>query len=158
MIFVTLGTQQIPFPRILREIDDLIERGVIDEKVIAQKGYTDYTPRHFECVDLLSEEEFRRHISLARVVITHAGSGAIFNIIKSGVKGIAVARLHKYGEMMDDHQTELVHKLCSDGYILDGSESIEAALRQVDEFTPRACDFTQHITEAVKEYIASLTF
>ncbi len=156
MIFVTLGTQQIPFPRILQEIDDLIEKGIIKEPVFAQKGYTEYTPKNYEYVDLLSEEEFRRHIAEARVVITHAGSGALFNIIKSGVKGIAVARLYKYGEMMDDHQTELTRKLSEEGYIIDGTYSIEKALQQIDNFTPRTCDFKQHISEAIVDYIDSL--
>ena len=47
----------------------------------------------------------------ASVVISHAGSGALFNSIKAGKKVIAIARLHEFNEMADNHQIELVKKL-----------------------------------------------
>ena len=47
----------------------------------------------------------------ADVVITHGGSGAIIGAIKKGKKVIAVARRAKYGEHVDDHQTQLVEQL-----------------------------------------------
>lgn len=155
MIFVILGTQQIPFPRLLKEIDKLIEGGVIREKVFAQIGYTEYEPKHFDCVDFLPAKDFEKCIEEARIVITHAGSGSLFHIIKSGKKGIAVPRLHRYGEMMDDHQLELAKKLSENGYILDGGQSLSDALKKAETFVPKAFDFEQHITDAIKAYIAA---
>ncbi|MCD8288234.1 MAG: glycosyl transferase family 28 [Porphyromonadaceae bacterium] len=158
MIFVTLGTQQIPFFRLLEEVDNLIEENCIQEEVFAQIGYTPYTPKHFKCIDFLPEEEYNRYIKNARFIITHAGSGALFNVIKRGKKGISVARLKKYGEMMDDHQLELTKKLSEEGYILDGSRSLKEAVGKIDTFMPRPCDFEQHISEAIRKYISSLSF
>ena len=40
MILVTLGTQDKELKRLLVEIDNLIEKGVIKDKVIAQIGTT----------------------------------------------------------------------------------------------------------------------
>ena len=42
MIFVTVGTHEQPFDRLLKCIDKMIEDGVIKESVIVQKGYTNY--------------------------------------------------------------------------------------------------------------------
>ena len=42
MILVMLGTQNNSFERLLKKMDELIEKKVIDEKVIVQSGYTNY--------------------------------------------------------------------------------------------------------------------
>jgi UDP-N-acetylglucosamine transferase subunit ALG13 len=42
MIFITVGTHTQPFNRLLQKIDELIEKGIIKEKVIAQIGYSTY--------------------------------------------------------------------------------------------------------------------
>ena len=47
MIFITLGSQKFQFNRLLKEIDRLIETGVIKDEVFAQIGYSDYQPKHF---------------------------------------------------------------------------------------------------------------
>ena len=38
MIFVTVGTHEQPFDRLIKELDTLIEKKVITETVIAQIG------------------------------------------------------------------------------------------------------------------------
>ena len=42
MIFVTLGTQDKSFERLLKAIDKEIEKGTIKDKVVVQAGYTKY--------------------------------------------------------------------------------------------------------------------
>lgn len=44
----------------------------------------------------------------ADIVITHGGTGAIIGAVKKGKKVIAVPRLAKYGEHVDDHQLQLL--------------------------------------------------
>ena len=44
----------------------------------------------------------------ANIVITHGGTGAIIGAVKKGKKVIAVPRLAKYGEHVDDHQLQLI--------------------------------------------------
>ena len=53
MIFVTVGTHEQPFDRLLKCIDKMVESGKIKEKVIIQKGYTDYNPCHCESYKLI---------------------------------------------------------------------------------------------------------
>lgn len=147
MIFVILGTQDIPFNRMLEMVDTLIERYNITEDVVAQIGHTEYKAKHFTCIPFLNEVDFQEYIKQASAIITHAGSGALFSAIKSGKKAIAVARLKEYNEMPDDHQTELVKKLSQEGYILNGTYGLDLAWQQLSSFHPRSNDFICNIQE-----------
>lgn len=110
MIFVTLGSQKFQFDRLLRKLDELIESGVITQPVFAQTGHSDYTPKHFEAAAFLDREAFAANMAKADLVITHAGTGAIIGGVKAGKKVIAVPRLAKYGEHVDDHQLQIVEQ------------------------------------------------
>ena len=57
MILVIVGSQKFQFNRLLMKIDELIDKGVIKEKVFAQVGYSDYIPRNFEYKKFLDREE-----------------------------------------------------------------------------------------------------
>lgn len=110
MIFVTLGSQKFQFNRILKEIDNLIELGIINDSVFAQIGYSDYIPKRYSVKQFLDREEFIEKIELADVVITHGGTGAIIGALKKEKKVIAVPRLSKYGEHVDDHQLQIIEQ------------------------------------------------
>ena len=45
MIFVTLGTQNFSFNRLLEMVDRLVAEGVIQEPVMIQTGYSTYEPK-----------------------------------------------------------------------------------------------------------------
>ena len=51
------------------------------------------------------------------VVVTHGGTGAIIGAVKDNKKVIAVPRLAKYGEHVDDHQIEIVRQFGDMGLI-----------------------------------------
>lgn len=108
MIFVITGSQKFQFNRLLKKIDDLIAAGVLKEEVFAQIGHSDYSPQHYEYKSLLGRDEFRELTEKSDLVISHGGTGAIIGAIKSGKRVVAVARLAKYGEHVDDHQTQLL--------------------------------------------------
>ena len=153
MIFVTVGTQPNGFLRCLKEVEQLIEKYNINEEVIAQIGNTDFETDKFKTIRFTGENEFKEYIKNASVVITHAGSGAIFNSIKAGKKVIAMARLHDFNEMADNHQTELVKKLTEGGYILDGTYSLINAWTKLNGFIPRENDFQCDITNVLDKWI-----
>lgn len=110
MIFITLGSQKFQFDRLLKQIDDLIECGVIEEEVFAQIGYSDYKPKKFPYKQFLDREEFIAAEGKAEIVITHGGTGAIIGAVKKGKKVIAVPRLARFGEHVDDHQLQIVEE------------------------------------------------
>ena len=108
-IFITLGSQKFQFNRLLKAVDELCEKGTIEaEDVFAQIGYSDYLPKNFNYKKFLDRDEFSREMEKADIVITHGGTGAIIGAVKKGKKVIAVPRLAKYGEHVDDHQLQLI--------------------------------------------------
>lgn len=111
MIFITLGSQKFQFNRLLKAIDELVEQEKIKEKVFAQTGYSDYQPINYKYKQFLDRDEFDAMEGKADIVITHGGTGAIIGAVKKGKKVIAVPRLAKYGEHVDDHQLQLLKEL-----------------------------------------------
>lgn len=134
-------------------VEELVQVRGINEKIVAQIGYTDYKPMGMECYDFVSEEKYQELISEARIVISHAGTGALFSSIKKGKKVIAVARLSEYGEMVNNHQLEITKKLSEDGYILDGTHSIIKAWDLINNFIPRRFDLANNIPDEIGKYI-----
>lgn len=122
MIFIVLGSQKFQFNRLLKYVDELISEDKITETVVAQFGHSDYTPQHYKGVSFYSQEEFRRIVSGADIVITHAGTGAIITALKSQKKVIAIPRLKKYAEHVDDHQIQIVKNFVKKNYILEAHD------------------------------------
>ena len=119
MIFVTLGTQDKSFERLLQAIDREIERGNIKEKVVVQAGYTKYESKNMEVLDLVSQDEFDKLMKSCSLLITHGGVGSILTGIKYGKPVIAAARLKKYKEHNNDHQKQIIKEFGDLGYILE---------------------------------------
>ncbi len=153
MIFVTVGTQSNGFIRCLNEVEKLIDIYDIEDRIVAQIGNTNFSTDKFEVIPFVGETDFKEYINQASVVITHAGSGAIFNSIKAGKKTIAMARLHEFNEMVDNHQLELVNKLSKEGYIIDGSYSLIDAWKQLNNFVPRKNDFHNEIISNIQDVL-----
>ena len=153
MIFVTVGTQAKGFVRCLQEVEKLVKEKGITEEVVAQIGLSDFESDIIKTVRFIGEIEYRQYIKEASKIITHAGSGALFNSIKTGKKVIAMARLMDYGEMIDNHQLELVRKLSEGGYIIDGSYSLSDAWDRLPAFSPRENDFKCEIVPFLDKYI-----
>ena len=139
MILVLLGTQNNSFHRLLEEIDNLIKKGIIKEEVIVQAGYTKYETQNMEQFDLIDSKQLEELQQKARIIITHGGVGSIISSIKKGKKVIAVPRLHKYGEHVNDHQKEIVETYNKKGYIIGvkGVGGLEKALTKVKDFEPK---------------------
>lgn len=153
MVFITLGTQGNQFQRCLKMVEELIDTLHPEQEFVAQLGNTKYTSDKIKCLDYVPETEFKDYIAKADVVISHAGSGALFSAIQKGKKCIGVARLKQYNEMLNDHQTELTRKLSEEGYILDGTYSIVDAWKKLDSFEPRPNDFECTIPQEVSKLI-----
>lgn len=156
MIFVTVGSQKFQFNRLLKKIDELIEKKVIKEKVYAQIGVSDYKPQHFEYVDFMTQDEFNKKLDECNLLITHAGTGVIVNAVKREKKVIAIPRLAKYGEHVDDHQIQLIEQFDELNFIepcyeLDDLEEkiIEIENKRFKKYESN----TDKIIESIKEFI-----
>lgn len=139
MILVTLGTQDKTFVRLLEKIDQLINNGLIKDKVIVQAGFTKYNSENMEIFDLIPQDEFNSLMDKADIIITHGGVGNIISALEKNKKVIAVPRLAKYGEHINDHQTQIIAKFNALGYIigLQDVEELDDAIKKVKKFKPK---------------------
>lgn len=159
MILITLGSQKFHFNRLLKEIDNLIIKGIINERVFAQIGYSDYIPQNYEYEQFLDREKFSDLMNKSDIVITHGGTGAIISAIKRGKKVIALPRLAKYGEHVDNHQTEIVNQFKKMELIIGIMEvdELEEALQRIKTTTlKRYKSNTENILKSIQSYIDTI--
>lgn len=116
MIFVTVGTHEQSFNRLIIKIDDLIEKHIIDEEVIIQVGYSTYNPKYAKFVPFINYSKMEELIKKARIVITHGGPASFMNVISMGKKPIVVPRQLKFKEHINDHQVDFTNKVLLNGY------------------------------------------
>ncbi len=156
MIFVTLGTQDKPFTRLLEAIQKQIDAGVIKDKVIVQAGYTKFESDDMKIYELINMDEFDKLIKECDILITHGGVGNILTGLKYNKKIIAAARLEKYGEHTNDHQLQIVDKFADEGYILKLSDfdKLDDTLEKIVKFKPKKYisntkNFCKHLMEEI---------
>ena len=135
MVLVTLGTQKQSFKRLL----DYIEESNLADEIIVQAGHTKYESKKMKIFDFIDYETMDEYLKKADLVITHGGTGSVVTPLKLGKKIIGCARLSKFGEHVDDHQTELVGIFADEGYILEikDGETLDYILKRLETFKPK---------------------
>ncbi|MRJ46909.1 PssE/Cps14G family polysaccharide biosynthesis glycosyltransferase [Fundicoccus ignavus] len=118
MIFVCVGSREYQFDRLLKEMDNILERTKLPESVFAQIGQSTYLPQNFEFERFLSQDEFEKYQNEAKLIISHGGTGALVGALKKNKKVIAVPRLAKFGEHIDDHQLQVSGVLSKEKYLV----------------------------------------
>ncbi len=138
MILVLLGTQNNSFSRLLSQIELCIDHGTIKDDIVVQAGHTKYISNKMKIFDFIPKNKMDDLINSATLIITHGGVGSIMKGIKLGKKVIAVPRLGKYNEHVNDHQIQIIEIFDELGYIkgvLD-LENLENTIKHIDEFIP----------------------
>lgn len=106
MIFVTVGTHEQPFNRLLECVDKLKEDNIITEEVIMQTGFSTYVPKNCEWKKLFPYDAMIENVKKARIVITHGGPSSFIMPLQEGKIPIVVPRQKKYEEHVNDHQVD----------------------------------------------------
>jgi UDP-N-acetylglucosamine transferase subunit ALG13 len=109
--FVGVGTHIYPFDRLLRIVDDAVERGILPGPVVAQTGVSTYRPRAFEARAWLAPTEIHSAVKSSRHVITHAGAGLMSAALSAGRRPLVLPRRAELREHFDEHQQQLVGEL-----------------------------------------------
>lgn len=111
MIFVTVGTHEQPFNRLLKKIDELKKDGIIHEDVIMQTGFSTYEPKYCEWSKLIPYQQMIKNVEDARIVITHGGPASFIMPLQIGKVPIVVPRQRKFDEHVNDHQVEFARNV-----------------------------------------------
>lgn len=109
MIFVTVGTHEQGFDRLIKEVDNIAKKN--NEHIIVQKGYTQYKPKHCSSYDLISNDEMNTYMQDADLIITHGGPSTYMAALSAGQQVIVVPRLSQFNEHVNDHQLEFAQKI-----------------------------------------------
>lgn len=153
MILVTLGTQTQKFYRLL----DAIENSEIEEEIVVQAGGSaDYSSKKMKILKFIDYGEMQELIDKSDLIITHGGTGSIIMPIQKGKKVIACARLEKYKEHINDHQTEIVSIFAEEGYILEykDGDSLDEMIKLSKKFKPKKyVSNTENFIKCLKEEI-----
>lgn len=137
MIFVTVGSRNYPFDRLFKKLDELFDKGIIKDDIFAQIGTSTYAPRNYKYKNFISQEEFSEYINRADIVVSHGASGSIMKALNAGKKVIAVTRLVKYGEHIDNHQIQNNKAFGDNKYVIPVYEmdELEKAFISIEEGT-----------------------
>ena len=118
MILVTVGTEKLPFNRLMKWIDNLIQQNLINpqqEEIVIQYGSCNILPKGANNYALLPQDKFRDFVSQARLIIAHCGEGTIDLLADYTKSFVLVPRSEDFAEHVDDHQLELAEKLAEEG-------------------------------------------
>lgn len=159
MIFITLGTQDKPFTRLLDAVEQAIKDGIITDNVIVQAGHTPYQSEYMEIFDLIPMDQFHDYMKQCDLLITHGGVGSIMNGLQCGKKVIASPRLKAYGEHTNDHQLQIISHFAESGYLvaLEEMSQLGEALVSVNQLKPSKIKSNREkFTQLVSDYIDSI--
>ena len=113
MIFVTVGTHEQPFNRLIEEMDRLKQEGIITDEVQMQTGYCTYEPKYCKWEAFFPYRKMQELVQKADIVITHGGPSSFIMPLQYGKIPIVVPRQAKYQEHINDHQLEFVREVAS---------------------------------------------
>lgn len=106
MIFVTVGTHEQPFNRLIQKMDELKKENIISDDIFMQIGFSTYEPQYCKWSKTLSYQQMLKNVETAKIVITHGGPASFIMPLQIGKKPIVVPRQKKFDEHVNDHQVE----------------------------------------------------
>jgi len=150
MIFVTVGTPEFPFDRLMRAVEDLpgvfVQFGTSKPPACRGEAWLDW-------------DSMQQTLSAAEVVVCTAGPGTLFEVWERGMVPVVVPRDPAYGEHVDDHQLRFAATLgdraevCLD--LSDLPRAIERARGRKVELAGRTQAFCSDFERLVRDLVAT---
>ncbi|MBC6111860.1 PssE/Cps14G family polysaccharide biosynthesis glycosyltransferase [Pedobacter fastidiosus] len=159
MILVLLGTFKINFNRPLMALEKAMLEGKISDKIIVQAGHTKFDSNVLEIRKFIKSDELTVLYEEAEIIITHSGVGSVLKGLSMNKRIIAIPRLYKFKEHVDDHQLDITEEFSRLGYLIPWRENddIESLLLRVRTFTPNPfISQPTQINEYIINYIENL--
>ena len=156
MIFVTVGTHEQPFNRLVKAIDKLKKDGVITEDVIMQTGYSTYEPKYCKWDKLIPYDQMVKNVEDARIVITHGGPASFIMPLQIGKTPIVVPRQKKFNEHVNNHQVEFAKDVAERMGTIIPVEDINKLGEIITNFDEIVADKGQVMSSNNKKFCADL--
>ena len=152
MIFVTVGTHEQSFDRLIKKIDNMIRDDFFSEPVYMQIGYSTYIPKYAKYVRFLEYKEMEKFIDTARIVITHGGPSSFINVLSKGKNPIVVPRLSRFDEHVNDHQLTFVRELQKRRFNIIVVEDMQLLEEAIVNFTDTSNTFNSNNDAFVEKF------
>lgn len=136
MIFVTVGTHEQQFNRLVKCLDELREKNIIDEEVIIQTGFSTYEPKFCQWSKLFKYSEMVENVLKARIVITHGGPSSFIMPLQIGKIPVVVPRKFDFDEHVNNHQVDFCVEVANrqgNIIVVEDVEKLEEVLLNYDE-------------------------
>lgn len=109
MIFVTVGTHEQQFNRLIEYMDKWSLDH--DEEVVMQTGFSTYEPQNCNWKKLLPYSKMVEMTNKARIIITHGGPSSFIMPLQIGKIPIVVPRNHDFDEHVNNHQIDFCRQV-----------------------------------------------
>ena len=140
MIFVTVGTHEQQFDRLIEKVDELVLNGTIEEEVIIQSGFSTYNTKKCITKKLIPYSEMMKNIEKARIIITHGGPATFVIPLQMGKIPIVVPRQKKFNEHVNDHQLEfakMVSERQGNIIVIEDIKELEQAINKYNDIVEK---------------------
>ena len=162
MIFVTVGTHEQAFNRLIQKVDELRRDNIIEEEVIIQTGFSTYEPKYCQWSKLIPYQQMIKNVEDARIIITHGGPASFIMPLQIGKTPIVVPRQYQFKEHVNDHQVEFTRNVTKRMGTIISVEDIEALgdiITNYDQFVAEMgkgmksnnLEFNKELDKLVKE-------
>lgn len=140
MIFVTVGTHEQPFNRLVEYMDKWAREH--KEEVIIQTGYSTYEPKYCEWSKMFPYQEMRKKVEEARIVITHGGPSSFIMPLQIGKMPIVVPRKYDFNEHVNNHQvtfSKAVEERMGTIKVVEDEKNLGKVIENYDEIIISMC-------------------
>ena len=153
MIFVTVGTHEQPFDRLIKKVDLLKRDGIIKEDVIMQIGFSTYIPQYCQWSKLISYQQMQKNVENAHIVITHGGPASFVMPLQIGKIPIVVPRQFQYNEHVNNHQVEFARNVVQRMHTIISVEDIETLGEVITQYNQIVMGMRQKISSNNENFI-----
>lgn len=151
MIFVTTGSTEAPFQRLVDAAEHLC---AVDE-VVVQYGAARAIPAVDRAFATASYAEMLTLFQEAQVVVCHGGVGSIAASLSAGKRPVVVPRRKHLNENLDDHQYDLCLRLAQHHFVSlveDVASLVDAARYHLPN--PPQSGLSPELADSISEALA----
>ena len=158
MIFVTVGTHEQPFNRLIKKIDDLKQESIIKDDIVMQIGYSTYLPKFCKYEKFYPWDTMQDFYKKARIIITHGGPASFIDALMIKKIPIVVPRQAKFNEHVNNHQLVFAKQISDRGLPIiivediDNIEKVIADYQKIDlNFDSNNKVFCSKLLDSIKK-------